>query len=58
MYSAPLPRTKLLSPAPDARFAGALSVDGREIPVDGWRGMVGPQLGRPARRALDLAARR
>jgi hypothetical protein len=41
MYRAPLPRTKLLSPAPAARFSGRLSVEGREIPVDGWRGMAG-----------------
>jgi hypothetical protein len=45
MYSAPLPRTKLLSPVPGARFDGSLSVDGREIPVDGWRGMVGHNWG-------------
>ena len=38
MYRARLPRTKLLSPAPAARFSGRLSVEGREIPVDGWRG--------------------
>ena len=45
MYSGPLPRTKLLSPAPAARFDGALSVDGREIPVEGWRGMAGHNWG-------------
>ncbi|MEA2401339.1 MAG: hypothetical protein QOK00_1742 [Thermoleophilaceae bacterium] len=45
MYRAPLPRTKLLSPVPAARFDGSLRVDGRTISVDGWRGMVGHNWG-------------
>jgi hypothetical protein len=45
MYRARLPRTKLLSPAPAAHFDGRLSVDGREIGIDGWRGMVGHNWG-------------
>src|SRR5215211_63245 len=45
MYGAPLPRTKLLSPAPAARFEGRLSVDGRDITVDNWGGMVGHNWG-------------
>jgi hypothetical protein len=45
MYRAPLPRTKLLSPAPAARFSGRLVVDGRAIDVDGWRGMAGHNWG-------------
>ena len=45
MYRARLPRTKLLSPAPAARFSGRLTVDGREIGVDGWRGMAGHNWG-------------
>ncbi len=45
MYRARLPRTKLLSPVPAARFDGALEVDGRTIGVDGWRGMVGHNWG-------------
>jgi hypothetical protein len=45
MYSAPLPRTKLLTPAPAARFDGRLSIDGHEVEVDGWRGMVGHNWG-------------
>jgi hypothetical protein len=45
LYRAPLPRTKLLSPAPAARFSGSLSVDGRTIEVDGWRGMAGHNWG-------------
>ena len=45
MYSGPLPRTKLLSPAPAAGFEGCLEVDGREVEVAGWRGMVGHNWG-------------
>src|SRR3954469_7900545 len=45
MYTAPLPRTKLLSPSPAARFEGRLSVDGREITVVNWKGMVGHNWG-------------
>jgi hypothetical protein len=45
MYRARLPRTKLLSPAPAARFDGSLRVDGRTISVDGWRGMIGHNWG-------------
>jgi hypothetical protein len=45
MYSGPLPRTKLLTLAPAARFDGRLSVDGREVEVDGWRGMIGHNWG-------------
>jgi hypothetical protein len=45
MYRARLPRTKLLSPVPAARFDGSLAVDGRTVPVEGWRGMVGHNWG-------------
>jgi hypothetical protein len=45
LYRAPLPRTKLLSPAPAARVAGTISVDGRAVEVDGWRGMAGHNWG-------------
>jgi hypothetical protein len=45
MYRAPVPRTKLLSPAPAARFEGSLRVDGRELAVEGWRGMLGHNWG-------------
>ena len=44
MYGARLPRTKLLSPLPAARFDGRLSVDGRELPVEAgaaWSGTTG-----------------
>ena len=46
MYGARLPRTKLLSPLPAASFDGLLTVDGRELPVEGWRGMIGHNWGR------------
>jgi hypothetical protein len=45
MYRARLPRTKLLSPLPLATFDGRLTVDGRELAVDGWPGMVGHNWG-------------
>ncbi len=45
MYRAPLPRTKLLSPAPAARFDGSLKIDGRLVAVDGWRGVIGHNWG-------------
>jgi hypothetical protein len=45
MYSAFVPRTKLLTVLPAARFDGTLAVDGRELRVDGWRGMVGHNWG-------------
>jgi hypothetical protein len=45
MYRAPLPRTKLLSPYPDARFSGRVEAGGRRVDLDGWRGMVGHNWG-------------
>jgi hypothetical protein len=45
MYRAPVPRTKLLSPVPAARFDGSLTVDGRPVTVDGWRGVIGHNWG-------------
>jgi hypothetical protein len=45
MYRTKLPRTKLLSPLPGARFDGSLRVDGRTIAVDGWRGVIGHNWG-------------
>lgn len=45
MYRAPLPRTKLLSPCPDARFTGRVEAGGRTVDLDGWRGMVGHNWG-------------
>jgi hypothetical protein len=45
MYRAPLPRTKLLSPYPDARFRGRVVAGDRTVELDGWRGMVGHNWG-------------
>lgn len=45
MYRAPLPRTKLLSPYPDARFSGRVVAGEREVDITGWRGMVGHNWG-------------
>jgi len=45
LYRAPLPRTKVLSPAPAARFSGRIEIDGRSIEVDSWRGMAGHNWG-------------
>jgi hypothetical protein len=45
MYRAPLPRTKLESPLPDAVVTGTLEAGGRRIDVAGWRGMTGHNWG-------------
>ena len=45
LYGAPLPRTKLESPAPAARFSGTVEADGRRLELDGWPGMVGHNWG-------------
>jgi hypothetical protein len=46
LYRAPLPRTKLTSPAPCARFDGTIELAGRgPVAVDGWHGMIGHNWG-------------
>jgi hypothetical protein len=45
LYRTPLPRTKLTSPAPAARFEGTIELDNRTIDVGGWSGMVGHNWG-------------
>jgi hypothetical protein len=45
LYEAPLPRTKFVAPSPDATFKGRLTVDGEEIELDGWPGMIGHNWG-------------
>ena len=45
LYRAPLPRTKLLSPHPDARCSGEITVAGERIEVEGWPAMVGHNWG-------------
>jgi hypothetical protein len=46
LYRTRLPRTKLTSPTPLARFDGVLEVSGRSaIELDGWPGMIGHNWG-------------
>jgi len=45
LYDAALPRTKLLTPYPSARFSGVLGINGERIEVDAWPGMVGHNWG-------------
>lgn len=45
LYRTKLPKTKFLSPYPDAVFSGQLEVAGERIEVEGWRGMIGHNWG-------------
>ena len=45
MYRAPIPRTKLTTPFPAARFSGSARVGDRVLELDGWPGMVGHNWG-------------
>jgi hypothetical protein len=45
LYAAPLPRTKLESPAPAARVSGTVEAGGRRLELEGWPGMVGHNWG-------------
>jgi hypothetical protein len=45
MYRAPIPRTKLESPHPGARFSGVVRAGERSIELDGWPGVVGHNWG-------------
>ena len=45
LYDTRLPKTKFLSPYPNAVFNGNLEVAGETIEVDGWRGMIGHNWG-------------
>jgi hypothetical protein len=45
MYRAPIPRTKLVSPFPAARFSGQVCFGERTVELDGWPGMVGHNWG-------------
>jgi len=45
LYKAPIPRTKLLSPYPQAVYTGQLTVGDREVEVEGWPGMIGHNWG-------------
>jgi hypothetical protein len=46
MYSGAFPRTKSLTPVPDAAVLGAVEVDGQRWMLSGWRGMQGHNWGR------------
>jgi hypothetical protein len=45
LYRSPLPRTKLTSPMPAARFEGTIELPGRTLRLDDWHGMVGHNWG-------------
>jgi hypothetical protein len=45
LYAAPLPRTKLESPAPSARISGTVEAGDRRLVLDRWPGMVGHNWG-------------
>jgi hypothetical protein len=45
LYGAPLPRTKFVAPYPIARFGGRLEIDGEEIELSEWPGMIGHNWG-------------
>jgi len=45
MYTAKLPRTKMLSPHPYVTFSGRVEIAGETIELDGWPGMVGHNWG-------------
>ena len=45
MYTARLPRTKMLSPHPYALFTGRVEIAGETVELDGWPGMVGHNWG-------------
>jgi hypothetical protein len=45
LYNASLPKTKFLSPYPDTRFSGTLTVAGERFDIDAWPGMIGHNWG-------------
>jgi hypothetical protein len=45
MYTAPVPRTKSISPASEAVFSGPLSMPGGTVELDAWPGMWGHNWG-------------
>ena len=45
LYEAPVPKTKFVAPFPDATFSGRLQVDGEEIALESWPGMIGHNWG-------------
>jgi hypothetical protein len=45
MYTAPFPRTKVLTPCPRAVFHGRIEAGGRRMEIEGWPGTVGHNWG-------------
>jgi hypothetical protein len=45
LYDAPLPKSKLVTPLPDARFDGFVEAFGERWPVEAWRGAEGHNWG-------------
>jgi len=45
LYETRLPKTKFVAPFPNARFDGRLELDGEEIELQGWPGMIGHNWG-------------
>jgi hypothetical protein len=45
LYNAPLPKTKFLSPYPNAVFNGSIELGGERVEIDDWRGMIGHNWG-------------
>lgn len=45
LYRSRLPKTKLLSPYPCARFSGTVTVGNESVEIDSWPGMVGHNWG-------------
>jgi hypothetical protein len=45
LYAAPVPRTKFVAPFPSACFDGRVEIDGQEIELEGWPGMIGHNWG-------------
>jgi hypothetical protein len=45
LYETRLPKTKFVAPFPDARFDGRLVVDGEEVEIASWPGMIGHNWG-------------
>jgi hypothetical protein len=46
MYSAPFPKSKLVTPVPDALFDGEATIDGETWQIEKWRGMQGHNWGK------------
>ncbi len=45
LYRAPLPKTKFVAPVPLTHFDGRLEVDGEQVDVSAWPGMIGHNWG-------------